>query len=212
MKTTIYLIRHGECAGNKENRIRGCHDFPLNDNGFIQAEALSQAMTGKNIKYIYSSPLMRATSTAGIIADKLDLGFETLDGFCNIRLGPWEGRLKSELAVESPEQWKTWLTNPEELRIKGAETLDDVQVRSLNELKALIEKHPGITFAVVAHRGVLKPMLAGALGIARPSFWRLHIDTASYSILTYDDVHGFCLMGLNFTEHLKGIQIVQEFE
>jgi broad specificity phosphatase PhoE len=212
MKTTIYLIRHGECAGNKENRIRGCCDFPLNDNGFTQAYALAKAMRNREIEYIYSSPLMRATATAQIIADELKLGLETRDGFCNIRLGPWEGRLKAELAIESPEKWSTWINSPEELRIEGAETLDDVQKRALDDLKKLIDRHKGHTFAVVAHRGVIKPMLAGALGIAKPSFWRLHIDTASYSVLTHDEIHGFCLMGLNFTEHLKDIPIVQEFE
>ena len=46
-KTTIYFIRHGECAGNRERRIRGCADFPLNDNGVRQAEALSECLTGR---------------------------------------------------------------------------------------------------------------------------------------------------------------------
>ena len=63
-KTTVYLIRHGECAGNKENRIRGCVDFPLNENGVLQAHALAGAMKDKKIDYIYTSPLSRATSTA----------------------------------------------------------------------------------------------------------------------------------------------------
>jgi len=59
---------------------------------------------------------------------------------------------------------------------------------------------------------VLKPLMAGALGVQRPSYWRLHVDTASYSVLTFDSLHGFCLMGLNFTEHLKGLRIIQEFD
>ena len=54
--------------------------------------------------------------------------------------------------------------------------------------------------------------MAGALGVQRPSYWRLHVDTASYSVLTFDSLHGFCLMGLNFTEHLKGLRIIQEFD
>lgn len=212
MKTTIYLIRHGECAGNKENRIRGCIDFPLNENGLAQANALAGAMIDRNIEYIYSSPLSRASKTSEIIGNRLGLKYQTRDAFCNIKLGPWEGRLKTEISVESPELWKTWLNMPEDLRLDGAETLDEVMDRSLKELHSLIEIHSGHTFAIVAHRGLLKPMLSGALEIAKPRFWRLHIDTASFSILTYDDTHGFCIMGLNFTEHLRGLPIVQEFE
>ena len=120
-KTTVYLIRHGECAGNKENRIRGCVDFPLNENGVLQAHALAEAMKDKKIDYIYTSPLSRATATAAILGEALGLPYEAREGFCNIHLGPWENRIKAELAVEEPEKWQTWLNQPEELVIEGGE-------------------------------------------------------------------------------------------
>lgn len=211
-KTTIYLIRHGECAGNKEKRIRGCVDFPLNDNGLLQARALATALKDKNIEYIYTSPLTRATTTARILGDELGLPYFPREGFCNIHLGPWENRKKAELAELEPEKWQTWLDQPEELVIDGGETLDQVRDRALAELNRIIAEHRGATMAVIAHRGVLKPMMAGALGVRRPSYWRLHVDTASYSLLTFDSLHGFCLMGLNYTEHLKGMPIIQEFD
>ncbi len=211
-KTTIYLIRHGECAGNKENRIRGCVDFPLNDNGIKQAYALAEAMRDKKIEYIYSSPLSRAVSTAEILGDALKLPYEVRDGFCNIHLGPWENRIKEELAVQEPEKWQTWLDQPEELVIEGGETLDQVGERAIRDLNAVIEEHRGATIALIAHRGVLKPLMAAAIGVARPSYWRLHVDTASYSMLTFDSLHGFCLMGLNYTQHLGGLRVIQEFD
>lgn len=211
-KTTIYLIRHGECAGNKEQRIRGCVDFPLNDNGIKQAYALAEAMKDKGIEYIYSSPLSRATSTAAILGAALGLPYETKEGFTNIHLGPWENRIKAELAVQEPEKWQTWLNQPEELVIEGGETLDQVGERALRDLNAIIEEHRGASMALIAHRGVLKPLMAAAIGVARPSYWRLHVDTASYSTLTFDGLHGFCLMGLNYTQHLGGLRIIQEFD
>ena len=99
-KTYIYLIRHGECAGNKERRIRGCIDFPLNENGLLQARALAAALKDKGIEYIYSSPLSRATTTAKILGDAIGIPYETRDGFCNIHIGIWENRIKAELAAE----------------------------------------------------------------------------------------------------------------
>lgn len=211
-KTAVYLIRHGECDGNKENRIRGCMDFPLNENGVLQAHALAEAMKDKHIEYIYSSPLSRATTTAKIMGDALGLPYEARDGFCNIHLGPWENRKKAELAVEEPKRWQIWLDQPEELKIEGGETLDEVRDRALAELNRVIAEHRGGNIAIVAHRGVLKPLMAGALGVARPSYWRLHVDTASYSLLTHDSLHGYCLMGLNFTGHLAGLPVIQEFD
>ena len=211
-KTTIYLIRHGECAGNKERRIRGQVDFLLNENGIIQAQALAKALKGKGITHIYSSPLSRAMKTSEIIGDEIGARFEANAGFNNICIGVWENRLKDELAAEVPEMWETWLNRPEELIIEGGEPLDKVKERSVKALHEVVKKHDGETIAIVGHRGVLKPMLAGALDVAKPCYWKFHFDTASYSVLTYDPLHGYALMKLNYTEHLAGIPIIQEFD
>jgi broad specificity phosphatase PhoE len=210
--TTVYLIRHGECAGNIDGRMRGRKDFPLNQNGIAQAKALALALKDKGIKFIYSSPLLRATVTADIIGNELGVTYETCEGFNNMKLGPWEGELKSNLAAKYPEQWKEWLVSPENLRIADAETIDDVKERALSAMKALIAQHDGSTMAVISHRGVLKPLLAGAVGVAKPYFWRLHVDNASFSKLVFRPSRGFTLMSLNYTEHLRGLPMVQEYE
>ena len=211
-KTTIYLIRHGECAGNKENRIRGHMDFPLNENGIAQAEALAKALKDKGINHIYSSPLSRAAKTAEIISQTVGADYETDEGFNNVCIGVWENRIKSELAAEVPEMWETWLNRPEDLVIEGGETLDKVRERSVASLNRVIAEHEGETVAIVGHRGVLKPLIAGALDVAKPCYWKFHFDTASYSVLTHDSVRGFCLMSLNYTEHLDEMNIIQEFD
>lgn len=213
-KTFIYLIRHGECTGNKEGRIRGRLEFPLNETGIKQAHALAAAMKGKGIEYIYSSPLSRAADTAKILGDALGLPYETREGFNDICIGTWENRIKAELAVEQPEKWKQWIEDPDNVSFEGGESMAEVRRRTLAELNKVVSEHPGSTMALVAHRGVLKPLVSEALGIGIPSYWRIHFDTASYSLLTYDDDQGFCLMGLNYTQHLTdaGLSVVQEFD
>ena len=213
-KTFIYLIRHGECAGNKEGRIRGRVEFPLNETGIRQTHALARALKGKGIQYIYSSPLSRAADTAKIIGDALGLPYETRDGFNDICIGTWENRIKAELAEEEPEKWRQWLEEPDNVVFEGGETMAGVRSRTFAELKNVIAEHLGSTMALIAHRGVLKPLISEALGICIPSYWRIHFDTASFSILTYDGTHGFCLMGLNYTNHLTeaGLSVIQEFD
>jgi len=39
--------------------------------------------------------------------------------------------------------------------------------------------------------------------IASPYFWKIHLDTASYSLLSYKENRGYCLIQLNQTKHLK---------
>lgn len=79
-------------------------------------------------------------------------------------------------------------------------------------LNRVIAEHEGETVAIVGHRGVLKPLIAGAFDAAKPCYRKFHFDTASYSVLTHDSVRGFCLMSLNYTEHLNEMNIIQEFD
>lgn len=202
--TTIILIRHGECAGNREGMFRGRADFPLNEKGREQAAALAREMVPLAPEHIYTSPLARATETAETIAQACGVIPEKREGFNNMALGPWEGVSKTAIREEFPVEWELWLTNPERLRIPGAERLADVQRRAFSNLEHLAHLHKGETIAIVTHRAVLKPLVAAALGISEPYFWKIHADTASYSILTHERRRGYCCTLLNQTKHLAG--------
>ncbi|GAB6280601.1 MAG: histidine phosphatase family protein [Thermovirga sp.] len=202
-RTTIILIRHGECEGNREGLFRGRSDFPLNDPGKLQAKALAGVVSSLLPSMVFSGPLSRAVETAQIICDSCSIPLEIRQGFNNMALGKWENRKKSEIEQEYPEEWRLWLSHPERLHISGAETLSDVQRRSFANLNAIVNNHQGETIAVVSHRAVLKPLLAAALDIGEPYFWRTHIDTASFSILFHEKERGYCLVSLNQTYHLE---------
>lgn len=211
-RTVVLLIRHGECPGNFEGRMRGHTDFPLNENGILQAKAAASALAHEPIEKIYSSPLLRSLKTAEIIAEAGGFEVEVEEAFNNMYLGPWEGHRKDDLARAYPDQWKTWLENPEDLKIEGGETLEDVEVRAMKALEKLVARHRGKTFAIVSHRGVIKPLITASIDVRRPRFWRVYIDNAAISALTYDERYGFCLTKLNDTHHLKGIPGVVELE
>lgn len=211
-ETTVYFIRHGECDGNRDKRIRGCVDFPLNENGVRQAHALAARLKNAGITAIVTSPLSRALETARILGEAVGAKPVIKEGFRNICFGAWENRLQSEIMREHPEQWRTWTTRPEELRVEGAESLYAVRDRSLRELENTVAEYEGRTIALVSHRALLKPMLAGALGVAPPFFWRLHLDNAAYGILTHTPERGFTLRALNITEHLKNLKIADDFD
>ena len=203
-RTTILLARHGECRGNIEGLFRGRVDFPLNERGLRQAAELGSALRPYSPEAVMTSPLLRAKDTARAIAGACSIRVEEDEGFNNISLGIWEGQPKTEIAERYPGQWKIWLENPERLAVEGAESLDDVLRRSMAALDRGVAKYRGKTFAAVTHRTVIKPLLAGCLGIASPYFWKVHMDTGSYSILVHDDLHGYSLFSLNRTDHLSG--------
>lgn len=209
-RTKIIIVRHGESVGNLEQRVRGRADFPLNENGLAQARATGEALKGENIECVYSSPLSRAMVTAKAIAETGGFRLRTEERFNNMTYGSWEGRTKYELEHEFPEQWKIWIAHPEDLRIDGAETFDDARDRAVEALGELTERHAGKTFAIVSHRGLIKPMISGVLGMAKPYFWKLYIDNSSISTLTHSASMGYTLTELNRTCHLEGLARVEE--
>jgi len=158
---------------------------------------------------VYSSPLARAADTAKIVSEACNAEWQVREGFTNIALGEWEGRPKKEIEQEFPEEWSLWLEHPDRLHIPGGETLSEVQRRAFSNLEHLVRTCAGETFAIVTHRAVIKPLLAACLGIMEPSFWKLHVDTASYSILAHDEKRGYCLTLLNQNRHLA--ELVQEW-
>lgn len=67
----IYLIRHGETDWNLIGKVQGREDIHLNDTGRAQAKRCAAAFKDKGIKYIITSPLIRAHETANIISDRV---------------------------------------------------------------------------------------------------------------------------------------------
>ena len=201
--TLIIFVRHGEFEGNIKGMFRGRMDFPLNERGMIQVQDLAQELKDFSIKYIYTSPMKRDRKTAEAIGEKCDIKFKIEEKFNNVELGNWEGRYKKEIADQYPNEWKLWINNPEELRVEGMETLFNVQKRAKECLDRLVLEHKDETLALVTHRAVLKPLIAACLNISSPYFWRIHLDTASYSLLSYKEEKGYCLIQLNQTKHLK---------
>ena len=72
MSTMIYLIRHGETAGNAEVRYIGWTDIPLDAKGVVQAQELCYKLQQCAIDEIYASPLQRAIATAAPIAESAE--------------------------------------------------------------------------------------------------------------------------------------------
>ena len=65
---TVYLVRHGQTAWNREEIFRGRADIPLNETGRKEALLTGQYLRGVKVDSIYSSPLSRALETAETIA------------------------------------------------------------------------------------------------------------------------------------------------
>ncbi len=76
---SIYLIRHGQTAGNAERRLQ-TPDVPLNTDGLEQARLLGARLSDAGIGHVLCSDLLRARQTAEAVVRATDapIDFEPL--------------------------------------------------------------------------------------------------------------------------------------
>lgn len=71
----IYLLRHGETDWNREGRLQGRTDIPLNEAGREQVRRAADILAARSphIELIVASPLARARESAEIAAGRLSM-------------------------------------------------------------------------------------------------------------------------------------------
>lgn len=202
MATSIYLVRHGQTAWNREEIFRGRTDIPLDETGLKQAEMAGEYFKEMKIEAIYSSPLSRAFRTAEKIAQFHHLEVQPLEGLTDMSFGTWEGQAHEEIKRKDPETYRQWRERPHLARLPGGETLDDVRRRAMAALEEVIERHPEETLLLVSHRVVNKVLICGILGIDNSHFWQIAQDTTAINLIRYENRH-YVLALMNETCHLK---------
>jgi alpha-ribazole phosphatase len=98
----IFLIRHGQTAGNRDRRYIGRTDEPLCEEG---AAAAVSAGVYPEIRRVYVSPMRRARQTAELLFPNAEQ--VVCDGLREMDFGDFEGRNHAEL--ESDGIYRAWL-------------------------------------------------------------------------------------------------------
>jgi broad specificity phosphatase PhoE len=209
MTTSIYLVRHGQTAWNKEEVFRGRTDIPLDETGLREAGSAGEYFRPINIQAIYSSPLSRAWQTAQKIAQKIalihPLQVEPLEGLIDMSFGAWEGHSLREVEEKDGVRYRQWRDEPHRVKLPGGETLEEVRVRAMAALEKVIHQHPEQTLVLVSHRVVNKVLICGILGLDNSHFWQIRQDTTAINLIQYRNGN-YVLSLLNETCHLKTLQ------
>lgn len=151
---TLAFIRHGQTDWNRDDRIQGSSDIPLNDTGREQARAAERMLEAWSWDAVVSSPLSRARETAAIVAD--GLGLELGAAYPELAerdYGPFEGAPSTASMTQYPAR-----------DYPGAEPLDAVVERCLRGLARIDADHPGQNVIVVCHGTIMKYTLIRLTG------------------------------------------------
>ncbi len=151
----IYLIRHGQTQLNSAGQLQGRSDRPLNEAGILQAQEAAAFLRDRHIEFshVFSSPLIRAVQTAGIVAPSITPVVEAR--LIEMDYGPYEGADLRRLPPEVLSFFKDFVHTPAP---EGMEQLPAVVSRVgafLEEIKGL----PGnilISTHAIAMKGALE--------------------------------------------------------
>ncbi len=201
---TIYLVRHGQTAWNKEEVFRGRADISLNEVGRKEALLTGECLETVKVDSIYSSPLSRALETAEAIARFHGKEVLVSEGLIDIDFGQWQGLSRETVRERYGELYQRWQDNPHLVKFPDGESLEEVRIRALRVIDVILQDHVDATLVMVSHRVVNKTVLCGLLGLDNSHFWEIGQDMACINALEFGE--GFVLRRLNDTCHLTDIE------
>ena len=158
------MARHGETDWNRDQRFQGHADPPLNEAGREQARALGERLAGERLDAVYTSPLQRASETAAIVAARLGLEPEPLDGLREVDVGSWSGLTRTDVEQRFPDGYRRWLEFGHGW--DDGESYDDLGKRVLAALTQLAARHPGGRILVVTHGGPMRAAEAASKAVS----------------------------------------------
>jgi len=204
----IILARHGETDLNAGNIFRGLADVELNDTGLRQAELLGEYLGNEKIDIIYSSPLKRAVKTAGAIASRQALEVNTVRNLIDFDYGEWQGLPLKDVEEKYTELYRDWQDTPEQVRIPGGDSLEDVRNRAMPFVEDAVMRCGEGRIVFVSHRVVNKVLICNLLGLGNAHFWNLKQDTCGISRFNCGDgrVVLTCHNDTSFLRSIEGIR------
>ena len=198
----IFLVRHGESQWNVLKKIQGQQDVPLTDRGMKQANLIGNRLVHERIDRIYSSDLKRAYDTAEIIGKRLSLNVIPTKEFREIDFGIWEGMSNDKMHIEYYNELCLWRKEPEKLKVEGAESLRELQLRAMAAVNKIINNEVGDNILIVSHSATLKTIILGLLNMDLAYFKNLTLGNVSLSIVENRD-YNRVMKVLNDTCHIK---------
>jgi broad specificity phosphatase PhoE len=204
----LILVRHGETRWNEGKRIQGGDsDIELNETGLEQARRLAAFLQSEPIATILCSPLQRAVSTAGIIADHHQLPIEIDERLRELKVGDLEGMSYSSLTTTFSQFLMQWWQDGGAVKLPNGESIVELQQRAWSAIENLLEKQKpaaaedrDTAAVVVSHYFVTLVIILKALDLPVNCFTKFRLDLGGVSILEFRDT-GTRLLTFNNTSY-----------
>ena len=169
----LYFIRHGETDWNRELKIQGQTDNPLNETGRQEAKKASACLKCVSFDAAFTSPLIRARETAETILEGKDCRLLEDPRLIEISYGCREGQSLKWIKKLPVLRLYNYFYHTERYHPpKGGETIAELFARCrdfLNEIARREDEWDGVLIA--AHGGLIRGMICVTEGLSEADFW-----------------------------------------
>lgn len=193
----VYVVRHGQSEGNRQELHCGWSDTPLSELGHRQAMRANGYLKDICFDRIYCSDLPRAVQTAQ----------DALPGCCpvlspkirEVGVGELAGRPMKECAAQYGELYERSVRE-QDFSPFGGETQAQMRTRVREFIKELEQLQGLECVAVFGHEGTVHQMLSYVVGYD-VLLENLQVDNASASVFSYEN-GAWKLLKWNYTGQL----------
>ena len=200
----LLLVRHGETDLNREHRMQGRTDRPLNDRGRRQLGALAERLRDERIDAAWASDLVRARDSARILAAPHGLAVSEDPRLREQDFGDWEGAVWPGLeSVAAPGDVDRFLADAD-FHPPGGESKSEVLARLDSFFAERFAVAAGETILVVSHGGPVQVLLHAALSIPWSTAKRLYASNGGLTEMLRVDGY-WRLVTFDGKSHLRGL-------
>ena len=186
----IYLLRHGETDWNKEGRIQGHTDIPLNQKGRMQIAQTAKGLAGicSDIDLIICSPLSRARESARIAAENLNYPIERV--FVEpMLIERCFGEAEGMTAKERARKYPNYQYSDTGYRFPGIEEYEDLMKRADSILQKIVSTYSDKENILVVSHGAILAAVITAVTDRKIAYFSdtISLDSASLFCVCYTD-------------------------
>ena len=170
----IYFVRHGETDWNKERKIQGQVDIPLNEFGRHLARETAKGLRDVPFDVYFTSPLGRARETAQIILQGRDVPILEDKRILEMNFGVLEGKCCSKEGWDVPDSFQMFFDDPVHYQApEGGEDFQAVRKRTGDFLNWLFaqEQYRDSTVLVTTHGAAMAGLLNNLKKKSLAEYW-----------------------------------------
>jgi len=206
--TKLYLVRHGQSAGNAQGRFGGHGPTPLSQLGERQAEITAKMLAREGVNVIYSSDLERALQTARPLSELTGVTINPTTAFRERNVGVLEGLTFDESKETFPKDYYALVNRNVHHVITNGESYRHLLRRSTTELWDILRNHTGERIAIFSHTGAICFLTLHLMGAIRPDTKQTPWIVTSNCGINRFEIRGrnnVRVLALNDTRHLSEI-------